>query len=94
MHLCCCRRAAGRSSTGHQTILQAYAEAFPRLHKPTVLAFVGLGDGPQALPHMAAAWKEVEQTDASRTVRWLPKIRYDEMHTLYVMADVMVNYPL
>ncbi len=26
-------------------------------------------------------------------MRWLPKIRYDEMHTLYVMADAVVNYP-
>ncbi len=34
---------------GHQTILHAYVQAFPRLRQPTVLAFVGLGDGPQAL---------------------------------------------
>ena len=78
---------------GHQTILHAYVQAFPRLLQPTVLAFVGLGDGPQALPHMATAWKEVGQTEAARTVRWLPKIRYDEMHTLVVMADAVVNYP-
>ena len=78
---------------GHQTILHAYVQAFPRMRKPAVLAFVGLGNGPQALPHMATAWKEVEQTEAAHTVRWLPKIRYDEMHTLYVMADTVVNYP-
>ena len=58
---------------GHQTILHAYGQAFPRMRRPTVLAFVGLGDGPQALPHMAMAWKDVEQTEAARTVRWLPK---------------------
>lgn len=78
---------------GHQAILQAYVQAFPRLRQPTVLAFVGLGDAPQALPYLAEAWKQVEQTAAAQTVRWLPKIRYDEMHTLYVMADAVVNYP-
>ena len=78
---------------GHQTILESYVQAFPRMCKPTILAFVGLGDGPQALQHMAEAWKQVDQTEAARTVRWLPKIRYDEMHTLYAMADAVVNYP-
>ena len=78
---------------GHQAILQAYVQAFPRLRQPAVLAFVGLGDGPQSLPYLAEAWKQVEQTEAAQTVRWLPKIRYDEMHTLYVMADAVVNYP-
>jgi glycosyltransferase involved in cell wall biosynthesis len=78
---------------GHQAILRAYVEAFPRFDKPTVLAFVGLGDGPQALPQMAQAWEAVGRTEAARTVRWLPKIRYDEMHILFSMGDAVVNYP-
>lgn len=78
---------------GHQTILQAYALAYPRFAQPTRLAFVGLGDGPQALPHMAAAWDHVAQTAAAATVRWLPRIRYPEMPTLYAMSDAVINYP-
>ena len=58
---------------GHQTILQAYVQAFPRLRQPTVLAFVGLGDGPQALPYLAEAWKQVEQTEAAQTVAGCPR---------------------
>ena len=78
---------------GHQVILHAYVEAFPHLDRPAVLAFAGLGDGPQALPHMAQAWATVSHAEAARTVRWLPKIRYDEMHTLFAMADAVVNFP-
>lgn len=78
---------------GHQTILQAYALAFPRLRRPAVLAFVGLGDGPQALPHMAQAWIAVAQSDAAPTVRWLPRVQRHQMPVLYALADAVVNYP-
>lgn len=77
----------------HQQILRAYALAFPRFLRPTQLAFTCLGDGPQALPHIAAAWQEVAHTPAAATVRWLPRIRYAQMPTLYAMSDAVVNYP-
>ncbi len=78
----------------HQQILRAYALAYSRFQRPTQLAFTCLGDGPQALPHMAAAWQEVAHTPAAPTVRWLPRIRYSQMPTLYAMADAVVNYPV
>ncbi len=77
----------------HQDILRAYALAFPQFTRPTYLALVGLGTGPDALPHMAAAWQEVAQTPAATTVRWLPRIKYYQMPVLYGMADAVVNYP-
>jgi glycosyltransferase involved in cell wall biosynthesis len=42
---------------------------------------------------MAAAWQEVAHTPAAATVRWLPRIRYGQMPTLYAMVDAVVNYP-
>ncbi len=77
----------------HQQILRAYVRAFPRFQRPTHLAFTCLGPGPEALPHMAAAWQEVAHTPAAATVRWLPRIRYSQMPTLYAMVDAVVNYP-
>lgn len=77
----------------HQDILRAYALAFPQFTRPTYLALVGLGTGPDALPHMAAAWQEVAHTPAAATVRWLPRIKYYQMPVLYGMADAVVNYP-
>jgi glycosyltransferase involved in cell wall biosynthesis len=77
----------------HQEILRAYALAFPRFAKPTQLIFTCLGDDPHALPHMAAAWQDVAQTEAAATVRWLSRIRHNEMPTLYAMCDALVNYP-
>jgi glycosyltransferase involved in cell wall biosynthesis len=77
----------------HQQIMRAYALAFSRFQRPTQLAFSCLGDGPQALPHMAAAWQEVAHTPTAATVRWLPRIRYGQMPTLYAMCDAVVNYP-
>jgi len=78
---------------GHQAILQSYALACPRFNQPTRLALVGLGDGPDVLPHMAAAWRAVAHSDAAAAVRWLPRIRYQQMPTLYAMSDAVVNYP-
>ncbi len=78
---------------GHQTILQAYARAFPRFNQVTRLALVGLGNGPTALPHMAKAWTQVAGSEAAATVRWLPRVSYREMPTLYAMSDAVVNYP-
>ena len=78
---------------GHQSILRAYARAFPGFARPTRLALVGLGDGPDALPHMAATWQEIAHSAAATSVRWLPRIRYQEMPTLYAMSDCVVNYP-
>lgn len=77
----------------HQQILCAYALAFPRFQRPTQLAFTCLGDGPNALPHMAEAWQQIASTPAAATVRWLPRIRYGQMPTLYAMCDAVVNYP-
>ncbi len=77
----------------HQQILRAYVRAFPRFQRPTTLAFTCLGPGPEALPHMAEAWQEVAHAPAAATVRWLPRIRYGQMPTLYAMADAVVNYP-
>lgn len=77
----------------HQQILRAYVRAFARFQRPTMLAFTCLGPGPEALPHMATAWQEVANTPAAATVRWLPRIRYGQMPTLYAMADAVVNYP-
>jgi glycosyltransferase involved in cell wall biosynthesis len=77
----------------HQQILRAYVRAFARFQRPTQLAFTCLGPGPDALPHMAAAWQEVAHTPAAATVRWLPRIRYGQMPTLYAMVDAVVNYP-
>lgn len=78
---------------GHQAILQSYALAYPRFNQPTRLALVGLGDGPDVLPHMAAAWQAIAHSDAAAAVRWLPRIRYQQMPTLYAMSDAVVNYP-
>jgi glycosyltransferase involved in cell wall biosynthesis len=77
----------------HQAILQAYAQAFSRFDRSTRLALVGLGDGPEALPHMAAAWEPVARSAAAGAVRWLPRIGYTEMPTLYAMCDAVVSYP-
>ncbi|MFN2166914.1 MAG: glycosyltransferase family 4 protein [Anaerolineae bacterium] len=78
---------------GHQSILRAFALAFPRFQQAAVLAFVGLGNGPSALPHMAEAWQEVGRTEAALAVRWLPPVDYRSMPTLYAMADIVINYP-
>ena len=77
----------------HQAILQAYVQAFSRFDRPTRLALVGLGDGPEALPHMAAAWEPVARSAAAGAVRWLPRIGYAEMPTLYAMCDAVISYP-
>lgn len=77
----------------HQDILRAYALAFPQFTRPTYLALVGLGTGPDALPHMTAAWQAVAHTAAAATVRWLPRIKYYQMPVLYGMSDAVINYP-
>ncbi len=77
----------------HQTILRAYALAYPRFARPAQLVFTCLGDGPHALPHMAAAWQEVAATPAAATVRWLPLVDHADMPALYAMSDALVNYP-
>lgn len=77
----------------HQQILRAYGQAFARFRRPTLLAFTCLGPGPEALPHMAAAWQEVAHTAAAATVRWLPRIGYSQMPTLYAMSDAVINFP-
>lgn len=78
---------------GHQAILAAYALAHPGFTRPTRLALVGLGDGPDALPHMAEAWRSVASSPAALDVRWLPRIRYQQMPTLYALSDAVINYP-
>ncbi len=78
---------------GHQAILAAYALAYPGFARPTRLALVGLGDGPDALPHMAEAWRRMASSPAALDVRWLPRIRYQQMPTLYALSDAVINYP-
>ncbi|HNS03150.1 MAG TPA: glycosyltransferase [Anaerolineae bacterium] len=78
---------------GHQAILTAYALAWSRFARPTRLALVGLGDGPAALPHMAEAWQGMASTPAAQAVRWLPRISYRQMPTLYALSDAVLNYP-
>jgi len=77
---------------GHQTIVAAFALAHPHFTRPTRLALVGLGDGPQALPHMAERWPAVAAS-AAADVRWLPRIRYQHMPTLYALSDAVISYP-
>lgn len=78
---------------GHQAILAAYALAYPGFARPTRLALVGLGDGPDALPHMAETWRSIAKSPAALDVRWLPRIRYQQMPTLYALSDAVINYP-
>jgi glycosyltransferase involved in cell wall biosynthesis len=77
---------------GHQTIVAAYALAHPHFTRPTRLALVGLGDGPQALPHMDERWPDIAAS-AATDVRWLPRVRYPQMPTLYALSDAVVSYP-
>ncbi|MER2598771.1 MAG: glycosyltransferase family 4 protein [Caldilineales bacterium] len=77
----------------HQQILRAFVLAYERFNRPVYLALVGLGGRPDALPHMHVAWQGVQHTPAAAAVRWLPRILYQEMPTLYAMSDAVVNYP-
>lgn len=78
---------------GHQAILAAYAQAHPYFAQPTRLALAGLGDGPHALPHMSESWQRIASSPAALDVRWLPRIRYQQMPTLYALSDAVVNCP-
>lgn len=79
----------------HHQILEAYGLAYERFKKPTVLAFLTLGHGyyEKANQYYERLQKRAEQLGISSAIRWLSPRPFEQMPTLYALADVVINYP-
>lgn len=79
----------------HHQILEAYGLAFERFNKPTTLAFLTLGHGyyEKANQYYQRIEKQAEQLGVSASIRWIPPTPFEQMPTLYALADVVINYP-
>lgn len=80
-------------SYGQPDILQAFAQAYPRLDRPAILIFMGLVRIKQ--PEKLA--RDVLNLAASRglshAIRWIPEAPHDDMPGVYNLADIVLNYP-
>lgn len=81
---------------GHDQILSAYAMAYPRFQKPTVLVFLKLNRTyslQQAKEDYIYFCTKAKEGEIEQNIRWLPNIPLEMMPTAYSLADVVINYP-
>ncbi len=79
----------------HEQIFTAYAQAYPKFTKPTVLVFskLGRGGGEESVAIYESIRKQAEELGLFDNLRWMPSLPYNFMPTGYNLADVIINYP-
>jgi glycosyltransferase involved in cell wall biosynthesis len=80
---------------GHLSILEAFAQALPRLGRDAVLIFKRYNgeSNPESASYEAQLCRCADKLGVSPQLRWLDPVSYDEVPELYALADVILNYP-
>ena len=81
---------------GHHLILEAFAKASRRMHKPAVLVFklynqANYGDAAEYLTGLRNRAAELNVGDL---VRWVDEVPHARLPEVYAVADAVINYPL
>jgi glycosyltransferase involved in cell wall biosynthesis len=78
----------------HEDILEAFAEAVPRLKSEAVLVFKMLRRiGTDPLLYEKEIRKKAENLNVAGMVRWMEEVPLDRLPEIYSFADVILNYP-
>ncbi len=80
----------------HEQIVEAVAQARPRVHRPVVLVFTKLGRSDAsgaAQTYIAQVQQQAAALGLTDLLRWTPSVAYELMPSLYALADVVINYP-
>ncbi|MEG3439741.1 glycosyltransferase family 4 protein [Pannus brasiliensis CCIBt3594] len=80
----------------HEQIYDAYALAYSRFTRPTIIVFSSMGRSflaEEASSVYDKICKKAGELGILENIRWLPGFPYDLMPTLYNVSDVIVNYP-
>lgn len=75
---------------GHHLILEAFAQALPRLNVAPILVFRKFA---AVEAYEAELRRRVEELGVGQWVRWLDQVSFDQMPVIYALADLIVSYP-
>jgi len=75
---------------GHHLILEAFAQAQPRLKAAPILVFRKFA---AVEAYEAELCRQVEELGVGQWVRWLDQVPFDQMPAVYALADLIVSYP-
>jgi len=75
---------------GHHLILEAFAQARPRLNATSILVFKTLA---AVKEYEAQLHRRAEELGVDQWVRWLADVPFAQMPAVYALADLIVNYP-
>jgi glycosyltransferase involved in cell wall biosynthesis len=78
-----------------EEIFQAYAKAYPDLHKPAILLFIKLNrDSNDFIKQVEEKiCTQAKTLGIADTLRYLPELPHEMLPTAYNLADLVINYP-
>lgn len=80
----------------HHVILEAFSNVAARLHQPVFLVYKTY-DGDkygEFQEYKDKIMKRSEELGISARVRWVDEVSYEQLPGLYVMSDILVNFPV
>ena len=83
-------------SYGHHMVLEAFANALPKLKRNSILVFklVNQSKYPDSKDYKKKIHQRIKELDISRSIRWIEEVSFSQLPEIYALADIIVNYPL